>query len=202
MVPRNILSGFSATGNWPYNLDVLSSADFAPAVATDNDVATEQINSPIESLHSLQDAIQLAAEEQSINLNPDSFIVDMANDAEFSSTLSENDQAHLSGYISHANILPLSKAAPLKKASGNRRGKTRIFTDTFVRNEVTERARERNAEKTKKSTRKPTLKAKKQLFRKKNKTSQRIEESSSSSDEVEIHYADDSDCNVNETVDA
>ena len=55
--------------------------------------------------------------------------------------------------------------------------------------------------KTKKSTRKPTPKAKKQLFRKK-KTSQRIERSSSSSDEVEIHYADDSDCDKNETVDA
>ena len=202
LVPRNILSEFRSTGNWPYNPDVLSSADFAPAVVTDNDVATEQMNSPIQTLHSLQDAIQLAAEEQSVNLNPDSFIVDMANDAEFSSTLSENDQAHLSEYISPANILPLPKAAPLKKASGRRRGKTRIFTDTPVRNEVAERARERNAKKTKKSTRKSTLKSKKQLFRKKIKTSHRIEESSSSSDEVEIHYADDSDCDMNETVDA
>ena len=126
----------------------------------------------------------------------------MANNAEFSSTLSENDQAHLSEYISPENILPLTKAAPLKKASGCRRGKTRIFTGTPVRNKVAERARERNAKKTKKSTRKPTLKAKKRLFRKKNKTSRCIEESSSSSDEVEIHYFDDSDCDMNETVDA
>ena len=202
MVSRNILSGFSSTGNWPYNRDVLSSADLAPTVVPDNDVATEQMNSHVQTLHLLQDAIQLAAEEQSINLNPDSSIVDMANDAEFSSTLSKNDQAHLSEYISPANILPLPKAAPLKKASGCRRGKTRIFTDIPVRNEVAERARERNAKKTKKGTRKPTLKAKKQLFRKKNKTSQRLEESLSSLDEVEIHYADDSDCDINETVDA
>ena len=54
------------------------------------------MNSPVQTVHSLQDAIQLAAEEQSTNLNPDSSIVDMANDAEFSSTLFENDQAHLS----------------------------------------------------------------------------------------------------------
>ena len=167
MVPRNILSGFSSTGNWPYNPDALSSADFAPAVVTDNDVATEQMSSPVQTIHSLQDDIQLAAEEQSIDLNPGSSIVDMANDAEFSSTLFENDQAHLSEYISPANILPLPKAAPLKKKSGCRRGKTRIFTDTPVKNEVAERARERNAKKTKKSTRKLTLKAKKQLFRKK-----------------------------------
>ena len=200
MVPRNVLSGFSSTGNWPYNPDVLLSADFAPAVVTDNDVATEQMNSLVQTLHSLQDAIQLAAEERSINLNPDSSIVDMANDAEFSSTLCENDQAHSSEYISPANNLQLAKAAPLKKVSGRRRGKTKIFTDTPVRNEVVERARERNATKTKKSTRKPTLKAKKQLFRKKKQTSQRIEESSS--DEVEIYYADDSDCDMNETVDA
>ena len=71
----------------------------------------------------------------------------MANNAEFSSTLSENDQAHLSEYISPENILPLPKAAPLKKASGCRRGKTRIFTGTPVRNKVAERARERNAKK-------------------------------------------------------
>ena len=100
MIPRNILSGFSSTGNWPHNPDVLLSADFAPAVVTNNDVATEQMNSLVQTLHLLQDAFQLAAEEQSINLNPDSSIVDMANDAEFSSTLSENDQAHLSKYIS------------------------------------------------------------------------------------------------------
>ena len=83
MVPRNIPSGFSSTVNCLYNPNVLSSADFAPAVVTDNDIATEQMNSPIQTLHSLQDAIQLAAEEQSINLNPDSSIVDMENDAEF-----------------------------------------------------------------------------------------------------------------------
>ena len=112
---------------------MLSSANFSPAVVTDNDVATEQMNSPVQTLHSLQDAIQLAAKEQSINLNPDSSIVDMANDAEFSSTLSENDQGHLNEFISPANILPLPKAAPLKKASGRRRGKTRIFTVTSVR---------------------------------------------------------------------
>ena len=141
-VVPHILSGFSSTGNWPYNPDVLSSADFAPAVVSDNDVATDQMNNPVQTSHSLQDAIQLAAEEQCINLNPDSAIVDMANDAEFSSTLSENDQAYLSEYISPANILPFPKAAPLKKASGRRRGKTRIFTDTPVRNEVAKRARE------------------------------------------------------------
>ena len=116
MVPRNIPSGFSSTVNCLYNPDVLSSADFAPAVVTDNDIATEQMNSPVQTLHSLQDAIQLAAEEQSINLNPDSSIVDMENDAEFLSTLSENDQAHLSEYISPSNILPLPKAAPHQDA--------------------------------------------------------------------------------------
>ena len=41
MVSRNILSGFSSTGNWPYNPNVLSSAGFAPAVVTDNAVGTE-----------------------------------------------------------------------------------------------------------------------------------------------------------------
>ena len=60
---NSILSGFSSIGNWPYYPDVLSSADFAPAVVTDNDVATEQMNSSVQTLHSLQDAHQLVAEE-------------------------------------------------------------------------------------------------------------------------------------------
>ena len=35
MLPRNILSGFESTGTWPYNRDVFSEEDFAPAIATD-----------------------------------------------------------------------------------------------------------------------------------------------------------------------
>ena len=35
MLPRNILPGFESTGIWPYNRDVFSEEDFAPAIATD-----------------------------------------------------------------------------------------------------------------------------------------------------------------------
>ena len=85
----------------------------------------------------------------------------MANDAEFSSTLSENDQAHLSEYI-----LPLPKAAPLRKASGRRRGKTRIFTDPSVRKEVAGRVKERNAKKTKKEYQKADTESEKAVISK------------------------------------
>ena len=35
MLPKNILSSFESTGTWPYNRDVFSEENFAPAIATD-----------------------------------------------------------------------------------------------------------------------------------------------------------------------
>ena len=39
IVPRNILSGFEHTGNWPYNPNLFTDADFAPSDVTDRDYA-------------------------------------------------------------------------------------------------------------------------------------------------------------------
>ena len=43
LVPRNILSGFSYTGNWPYNPELFTSADFAPSFVTDQDLISETV---------------------------------------------------------------------------------------------------------------------------------------------------------------
>ena len=37
MVPRNIILGFSSTGNWPFNPEIFSESDFAPAIVTDRE---------------------------------------------------------------------------------------------------------------------------------------------------------------------
>ena len=38
MTPRNILSGFCSSGNWPYNPQIFDETDFAPAFVTDRDI--------------------------------------------------------------------------------------------------------------------------------------------------------------------
>ena len=38
MTPRNIMSGFCSTGNWPYNPQISDETDFAPVFVTDRDI--------------------------------------------------------------------------------------------------------------------------------------------------------------------
>ena len=49
MTPRNILSGFCSTGNWPYNPQIFAKADFAPAFVTDHDIIQGSSSSSLNS---------------------------------------------------------------------------------------------------------------------------------------------------------
>ena len=202
MFPRNILSGFRSTGNWPCNPDIFASADLATAVVTDNDFGPEQLSTPALSLQGIQNEEpgenNFSPEQVSTSAVPTSQL-NVASSIELSSVSSEEGQAGMSSYVSPSSILPLPKAAP-RKNTGRKSGRTRVFTDTPIRNKIAEKAKDRKAKKIKKST--DTQKAKKKLFPKKKKTIQRIEESLSSSDEMEILYDNESDCDVNEIIKA
>ena len=49
MTPRNILSRFCSTGNWPYNPQLFAEADFAPAFVTDHDIVQDSSSSSLSS---------------------------------------------------------------------------------------------------------------------------------------------------------
>ena len=168
MVPQNILSGFRSTGNWPYNLDVFTSTDFAPAVVIDNDFAPEQLSSPapnLQEIHSEEPSkTNFSPEQVSTSAVPTSPLNE-ASSTDLSSVTSDEGQAGINSNVS-PNILPLPKAAP-KKNTGRKRGRTRVFTDTPIRNEIAEKANERKAKKIKKSI--GTQKAKKSRFLKRRK---------------------------------
>lgn len=85
--------------------------------------------------------------------------------------------------------MPLPNA-PVRKKTGRRKGQTRVYTNTPVRNEIAERTKEKNAKKSKKAAPK---KVKKRLFPQKKRITKQIEAPSSSSDEMEIPYDDESD---------
>lgn len=169
MIPRNIISGFKSSGNWPFNPDVFTSADFDAAAVTDTDYvpANEEESSTVSTDTMLDDQIipvssgnptdsqqrsqtELSDEQPCTNTSlldcPNRFVAETVEpSANSSRTEKEFDQDN---YVSPTSIMPFPKAAP-RKSSGRKRGRTRVFTDTPVRNEVAERAMSKKEEKIK-----------------------------------------------------
>ena len=97
---------------------------------------------------------------------------------------------HNSYFISPEDVLVLPKAAP-RKNSNRRRGKTRIYTDTPVRDEIEKRWAQKQAKK----SHGPGKNTKRKLFSKQ-KEAPLVVSSSSSDDENTCD--DNSDCNLEE----
>ena len=49
MNSRNITSGFKNTGIYPYNRQIFNEDDFAPSITTNNDLLTEEVQTPEKS---------------------------------------------------------------------------------------------------------------------------------------------------------
>ena len=167
MTPRNITSGFHSTGSWPYNSDIFPETAFAPAYVTDRDLLPGS-GFTSDDLQPLQ------------NQSPAAYNIQPSVD-----TPEEAGPSSVSTYVSPQDVLPLPKAPP-RKNSNRRRGKTRIYTDTPVREEIEKRELEKNAKKSN-----ATNKAKRALFGKRKKAPAPI--ASSSSEEDDIEYDDESD---------
>ena len=145
MVPRNILSGFVSTGNWPYNPELFTSADFAPSFITNQDLISETVpNSSGTTQQLLQD--EFAAEQSKSSCIPkDNLVENVTVELTAQSViLSGYEESNLdSCYISPASIMPLPKASP-KKRPNRKKGKSRVYTDTPNRDEVAKQVIEKS----------------------------------------------------------
>ena len=117
MTPRNIMSGFCSTGNWPHNHQIFDETDFAPAFVTDRDTIQDSGSSSADP----QAFRSKLGNEQACNSSLDTSHRDNASGevdqlANFlkkaTPTSSSLDTA--SNFISPEDVLPLPKAASQK----------------------------------------------------------------------------------------
>lgn len=128
--PKNIMSGFSATGVWPFNRTVFDDSEFSPALVTGS--GTTPGNPASDSLPEAN--------------------VDKTSNANESSSPRHDMLAirSTSNQFSPADIRPLPKAprtsrpnANRPNTKGRRKGRSAVLTDSSEKKELEERARRR-----------------------------------------------------------
>jgi len=174
VIPRNILSGFQSTGIYPFNRELFTDVDFAPAVTTDMEMDQPKSN-----------------EMQTDPPVPESTCC----------TSPVNLPETSGSYVSPAALHPIPKAEARKKTSkGRKRGKTKILTDTPVRDEIASTIKTKPKEK--KASSEPA--AKKHLFNESDANVDEAEEtaaaagSDSSLSESDLELDDESDDGIDE----
>lgn len=194
VIPRNILSGFQSTGIFPFNRELFSDVDFAPAVTTDRVIEIDQ-------------ATEEGSTSQPKSNEPEK---QMQTDPPVSETTcctspvtSPNLPGTSGSYVSPAALLPIPKAQARKKTSkGRKRGRTKILTDTPVRDEIASAIKTKPTKKT--TSNEPA--AKKKLFNESDAHVDAAEEtdaadaadSNSSLSETDVELDDDSDDAIDE----
>ena len=199
IVPRNVLSGFEHTGNWPYNPNIFTDADFAPSSVTDRSYLSPDDDNDENCISNPSGTVSISQLAEATNSTVAASTACMPNPSTPSSLNAENEVAGPScnppstSYISPSDIRPFPKPSPRKKKQRQRRkGKTQIFTLTPIRNEVA-------AKEMKKVSRKKATSAKK-LFKKKSlrKRKQPDEWDEISSDESIVIQYDDSEPSISD----
>ncbi len=141
MTPRNIMSGFSASGIWPFNRNIFTDLDFMSSSVTDRP-------SPITPAESMTEPANPAQTTSSISSNDSP-----AGTADFTPPLQENS------FDSPTTVFGIPKAEARKKVNAKRIRKTVIATSTPEKSKI----EERHAEKSKKKPKASVGKAGKRL---------------------------------------
>ena len=130
------------TGNWPYNLHIFYETDFAPAFLTNRDIIQDFGSSSVDP-QAFQSEL---GNEQDCSSSLDTSYGDNASGGvDQSADFLEKSTTTSSSLNTASNfVFPLvvweEPHSVIKKNSNRRRGKTRIFTDTPVRDEVKKKA--------------------------------------------------------------
>ncbi|XP_023218187.1 uncharacterized protein LOC111632236 [Centruroides sculpturatus] len=155
---NNILSGFAKTGIYPFNSEVFTDDDFLQAEVTNR---PDPENPPTA-------VTPMASASTS----------DVPTTSSVPKTLPVCPQASTSGtsVLSPQLVKPFPKASARKTAKSNRRGSTRILTDTPEKDKIQQAFQEKEAKKRKNESKERRTKSKKQLL-------QHIPEETESEDE-------------------
>lgn len=176
VVPRNIASGFKATGITPFDSHIFTEMEFAPAIPTDQEI----MNNPPAG----------TSEEPQHEAGTSDVGTELA------ANRNEENEDYSLAYIPPSAVLPIPKSnAERKKTKGRKKGRTRILTDTPVRQEISE------AEKSKRKPTKEannqkssgTITARKTLFKQGASAGNTSSESSNSDSDSDVVYDDESD---------
>lgn len=183
--PSNIQNGFKVAGIWPFNDNIFGEDEFLSSYVTDRPYEVADPDAHISlDMADTQQNIALPGPSQSVNIEQqtDNNQVVIESPAPSTSTgILETDKHIL---MSPEVIRPFPKAPPRKnKTNRNRKGKTRVLTDTPEKQELELLA----AKKRKKEVKEKTKSVKKRIFKKK-------VEVSSSEDETELILENDDSC--------
>lgn len=168
--PRNITSGFTSTGIWPFNKDIFTEEDYLPSEVTNRllvDNSSENVSNEIIPTDNLEN---IRKQTQEIPPAP---------------ILKNQDNENIQVLVSPEELRPYPKAKERKKNTNRRKIKTEILTNTPVKNML-----EKEQKKRKENASIKKAKIVKKLFEKtiKTKKTKRQRKSSTSSSENDIDY--------------
>jgi hypothetical protein len=140
LTPQNVIAGFEKTGIFPFNDQVFSDLDFAPAEVTNRLLERRPETDEPDEQEEREPRRDIRVQTVTDKMSALDDVNDKTNPGSTANKPGPSTAPDDLFCISPAELLPLPKAAPRKMlGKGRRRGSTRILTDTPVRNSILER---------------------------------------------------------------
>ena len=141
MTPRNVMTGFCSTGNWPYNPQIFGETNFAPAFVTDRDIIQDSASSFADSQAFQSESgheqscssvdpqafqSELDNEQTCSSVDPQAFQSELGNEQECSSSLDTSHRDNASEALI-SQIIFWKKQLPLHQVL------TRLLISYFLK---------------------------------------------------------------------